>query len=53
MLFPRVVVIVFQKRMVVLDAGSLDNKYVIRIKSFKNESTAGADALVEVPKLRT
>ncbi|XP_064392789.1 BCAS3 microtubule associated cell migration factor-like isoform X1 [Halichondria panicea] len=26
----RVVVIVFQKRMVVLDAGSLDNKYVIR-----------------------
>ncbi len=33
--FPRVVVIVFQKRMVVLDAGSLDNKYVIRSKSFK------------------
>ncbi len=34
-----------------LDAGSLDNKYVIRSKSFKNESTAGADASVEVPKL--
>ena len=29
------VVIVFQKRIVVLDAGSLDNKYVIRSKSSK------------------